>query len=214
MAKVLEKAQKLYNEGKWTEAVTLLNEGLPGFTEAEDIAEACRFKGWCFYYIGTKGPEEEKREALELSRDMFTLALAKTSNAKKQLSIFNGLPLSLWILGEKKRAWKVNDRAIQDFPDEPSAWNTRSILCRWDKNFSKSVSVCEKVYETALAKGDFRTAGHGKQNRGDAYKEMGYKELAKAEYAQAVGFYKKFEEVSGQSAKFHIEGVEKKLANL
>lgn len=214
MAKVLENAQRLYDDGKWTETIGLLNENIPKLTSEEDVAEAVRIKGWCFYYIGIKGPEEEKREALGLSRDMFDLALKKTSDTKKKLSIFNGLPLSLWILGEKKQAWQVSNQAIKEFPDEPSVWNTRSILCRWAKNFKESEKVCEKVYETALAKGDYRTAGHGKHNKADALKELGWIGAAREEYNRAIELYGKFEEVTGQSAKFHIEGVEKKLANL
>ncbi|PIR01872.1 MAG: hypothetical protein CO031_00460 [Candidatus Nealsonbacteria bacterium CG_4_9_14_0_2_um_filter_37_38] len=214
MAEVLEKAQKLYNDGKWQEAVTLLNESLSDLTKTEDIAEALRLKGWCFYYIGIKGPEEEKMEALRLSRNMFDVASRETSDAKKKLSIFNGLPLSLWILGDRNEAWRVSDQAVQGFPDEPSVWNTRSILCRWAKNFEESVKVCEKVYETALYRKDYRTAGHGKHNRADALKELGRTEEAKNDYAAAIGLYKDFEKETVQSAKFHIEGVEKKLLNL
>lgn len=211
---VLAEAQKLYNEGKWHEAVTLLTNNLPGFVETEDRAEARRLKGWCFYYIGIKGPAEEKRDAVNLSRDMFNLALAETSDAKKKISILNGLPLSLWILEEQEEAWRMSDKAIKEFPDEPSVWNTRSILFRWAKDFKGSVEICEKVCEKALVKDDYRTAGNAKQNKADALKELGRIKEARDEYAAAVGFYKQFEKTTGQSAKFHIEGVEKKLAAL
>lgn len=214
MEKVLEEAQKLYNEGRWQEAVALLNESLPDLTKTEDIAEVLRLKGWCFYYIGIKGPEEEKMEALRLSRNMFDVASRKTSDAKKKLSIFNGLPLSLWILGEQEETWQVSDQAIEEFPDEPSVWNTRSILFRWAKDFKGSVEICEKVCEKALVKDDYRTAGNSKQNKADALKELGRIKEARDEYAAAIGFYKQFEKATGQSAKFHIEGVEKKLLNL
>ena len=214
MAKVLEDAQKLYNEGKWQEAVTLLNESLeslPGLAETEDVAEALRLKGWCFYYMGIKGPEEEKMEVLRLSRNMFDVASRKSSDAKKIISIFNGLSLPLWILGEREKAWEVSDQAVKEFPDEPSIWNTRSILCRWAKNFEQAVNICEKVYITALARRDYRTAGHGKQNRADALRELGRVEEAKINYAAAIGLYKDFEKESGQSAAPHIEGATKKL---
>jgi len=214
MTDVLEEAQRLYNEGKWTEAVTLLNENLPGFTKTEDIAEALRLKGWCFYYIGIKGPEEEKMEALRLSRNMFDIALGKTFDAKKKLSIFNGLPLTLWILGEEERAWEISDQAVTEFQDEPSVWNTRSILCRWAKDFNKSVDVCEMVYKIAFDRKDYRTAGHGKQNKADALKELHEIDAARNEYIMAVGLYVAFEKTTSESVQFHIEGALNKLAAL
>jgi len=103
------------------------------------------------------------------------------------------------------------DQAVKEFPDEPSIWNTRSILCRWAKNFEQAVNICEKVYITALARRDYRTAGHGKQNRADALRELGRVEEAKINYAAAIGLYKDFEKESGQSVAPHIEGATKKL---
>lgn len=209
--KILAEAQKLYNEGKWREAFTLLQGYQTDFLEAEDIAESCRLAGWSLYYMATKGPVEEKRNLIELSSTMFSLALSRTSDTKKKTSILNGLPLSLWILEEREEAWGVSDQAMEEFPDESSVLNTRSILCRWAKKFEESVKICERVYETALAENDYRTAGHGKHNRADALKELGRTEEAKNDYAVAVGLYEQFEVATGQSAQFHIEGVKKKL---
>jgi len=36
----------------------------------------------------------------------------------------------------------------------------------------------------------------------------------KQEYEKAIELYKKYERVTGESAKFHIEGVQKKLSDL
>jgi len=214
MAEVLEKAQKLYNDGKWQESDELIDEILPGLKIKEEIAEAFRLKGWNRYYLGIKGPAEQKEKNLQMSEGAYQEAIAKTTDKKKRISIFNGLPLTIWILGKQEEAWQVSDQAIEEFPDEPSVWNTRSILFRWAKDFKGSVEICEKVCEKALVKDDYRTAGNSKQNKADALKELGRIKEARDEYAAAIGFYKKFEKATRQSAKFHIEGVEKKLANL
>lgn len=214
MNRILEEAQKLYNEGKWPEAVSLIGNNITSLANEEETAEAARIRGWCFYYMGTKGPEEKKMEMLDFSRGMFELVLNLSSDEKKRLSALNGLPLSLWILNRQQKAWEASDQAIEEFPDEPSAWNTRSILCRWAKDFQQAVDVCEKVYVTAVYRRDFRTAGHGKQNRGDALKELGRMKEAKEDYAAAVGFYKDFERETGQSAAFHVEGAQKKLLSI
>jgi len=214
MVKFLEEAQKLYDEGKWSEAVSLIGEKMVNLTNREETAEAVRIRGWCFYYMGIKGPEEKKQEMLNFSRNAFEFVLKESSDGKRRLSAFNGLPLPLWILGEKEKAWEVSDRAVREFPAEPSVWNTRSILCRWAKDFKQAIEICEKVYVTALWKNDYRTAGHGKQNRGDALKELGRTEEARLDYVAAIGLYKDFEKGSGQSATPHIEGATKKLTGI
>lgn len=215
MQEFLKEAQRLYDEGKWKESNQLIKDNfhtLVGCTE--DFAEANRLYGWNWYYIGIKGPAEEKRVNLLLSRDAFRIALSKSPDRKQKISIMNGLPLTFWILDEQKEAWQVSDQAVAEFPDEPSVWNTRSILCRWAKKFDEAERVCEKVFETAFAKKDYRTAGHGKHNKADALKEMGRTEEVRLEYENAIELYKEFEKTTGQSAKFHIEGVEKKLLAL
>ncbi|MDP3995932.1 MAG: hypothetical protein Q8P74_01660 [bacterium] len=214
MENFLEKAQKLYDEGRWAEAVNLTDKNMVNLTSKEETAEAARIRGWCFYYMGIKGLEAEKQEMLNFSRNAFEFVLNGSSDEKRRLSAFNGLPLSLWILGEKEKAWETSDRALEEFLEEPSAWNTRSILCRWAKDFEQSIEVCERVYVTALAVNDLRTAGHGKQNRGDALKEMGRIEEAKLDYAAAIGLYKNFEKESGQNATPHIEAAAKKLTGI
>lgn len=216
MQEFLKEAQKLYNEGKWKESNQLINDNFHKLADytTEDVAEAWRLYGWNWYYIGIKGPAEEKRGNLLMSQAAFLLALTKGPDRKQKVSITNGLPLAFWILDYHTEAWQVSDQAVAELPDEPSVWNTRSILFRWAKNFEEAAKVSEKVYETALAKGDYRTAANGKHNKADALKEMGKIEEAKKEYAAAIELYKKFEETTGQSAKFHIEGVEKKLSTL
>ena len=214
MANVLEDAQRLYNEGRWPEVIQAIEQALGNLTEDREIAEANRIKGWSWYYIGIKGSPEEKNISLDRSKACFEVALVKTLDRGGKISIMNGLPLTMWNLGEKKKAWEINNQAIEEFPEEPSVWNTRSILCRWAKDFNQSVEVCEKVYETAITREEYRIAGHGKHNKADALNELGWKEMAREEYKAAIVLYRKFEEVTGESAAFHIEGVEKKLANL
>jgi len=120
----------------------------------------------------------------------------------------------LWILGKKEEAKLESFKATEKFPQEPSVWNTRSILCRWAGDFETSVNVCERVYQTAVAKKDFRTAGHGKHNRGNALVKLGKIEEAKEEYEKAIKMYKKYEGKTGESAEFHLKSVRQKLATL
>ena len=213
MKESLEGAQKLYNEGKWLESNILIADYFDGLTTTEEMAEADRLRGWNYYYIGIKGLRD-KQASLEMSKAAFQTALGRTADSKKKISIMNGLPLVHWILGKQEEAWKVSDQAIEEFPDEPSVWNTRSILFRWLKDFEASANVCEQVYEKALAKGDYRTAGHAKQNEADALKELGRVEEASDAYAAAIGCYRKFEKATGQSAQFHVDGVSKKMLAL
>lgn len=214
MKEVLEKSLKLYNDGKFLEAIQLIEKNLANFVSDEDIAEANRIMGWSWYYLGIKGPEEEKIEKLFKSKGAFQTALDQTSNPEKRISIMNGLCLTLWVLGEREEALITNIVALSEFPNKASIWNTSSILIRWAKNPKAAVPVCEKVYQTALEAKDYRTAGHGKHNKADALKELGLIEEARKEYLAAIELYKRFERETGQSAKFHIEGVEKKLAAL
>lgn len=214
---ILKEAQRLYNEGKWTEAVRLIvenNNHISNSDNSEYMAEGLRISGWSFYYLGIKGSEEEKVKYLFLSTDAFAFALYWTDDDGKKISIANGISLAFWKFERQTYAWWFNNEAIKVFAAEPSVWNTRSILLRWEKRFEESVDVCEKVFETAVAKGDYRTAGHGKQNKADALKELGRIEEAKIEYLKAIELYKRFEQRTKESAKFHVEGVEKKLSKL
>lgn len=211
---ILEQAQRLFTEGKWLESNELIDQNLDNMKAPEDIAKAFRIKGWNWYYIGIKGSEKKKRESLLNAENSFRASQKKSARGQDYISVLNGFPLVLWILLKEEEAWKVSDRAIKEFPEEPSVWNTRGILLRWTKNYESGAWVGEKVYETALKKEDYRTAGHGKQNRGDALVALGKQEEARAEYLRALELYRQFEQATGQSAKFHIEGAEKKIAKL
>lgn len=204
----IERARQFYNEKEWKTAIEIL-EPIVKNLKAQEKAEASRILGWSFYYLGIKGPEDEKMENLRKAKDGFETALKEVFYKQAtRISALNGLPLTLWILEEKDRAWEISDKATEEFPDVSSVWNTRSILCRWGGKFEEALKVYDKVYETALEKGDLRTAGHGAQNLGDTL----LKEAEKA-YKKAVMLYKEHGK-TGESASFHIESVEKKLTKL
>ncbi|UZE93451.1 MAG: tetratricopeptide repeat protein [Candidatus Nealsonbacteria bacterium] len=219
---ILKSAKELYNKGKWNEVINIIDTFFVSF-EDNDIAEANRIKGWSYYYKGIKGPEEEKNINIQNAVNSFKIALSllrklllseKEKAKDTEVSAKNGLALSLWILGKKEEAKIESLKATEKFPQEPSIWNIRAILYRWAKDFEESVKICEKVYETAIKKKDFRTAGHGKHNRADALKELGKLGEAKKDYQEALKLYKKYEKESGESAKFHIDKVEEKISNL
>lgn len=210
--KIIEDAQELYNKGRWQEAIEMLNK-LKSHNE-EEVAEANRIKGWSYYYLAIKGDKSLKSENLEKAEEYFKLSSIGAKEDKTKISVLNGLPLALWILGKKSEAWEINDKAINIFPETPSIWNTRGIICRWAKNFNEAVEVGQRVFETAVKVKDFRTAGHGKQNKADALVQLGKTEKAKKEYQDAIQLYKDHQQISGQSAEFHLESVRKKLSSL
>jgi tetratricopeptide (TPR) repeat protein len=211
---ILEEAQRLYNNGEWQKAIDTIDENLAELIGDEDVATAGKIKGWSHYYLGIKGPIERKEANLLLAEGAFNIALGKTKERKTKISIMNGLPLVLWNLGRHAEASGRNATAIGRFPDEPSVWNTRSILLRWAQQDDRAVEVCEKVYELAMKKEDFLTAGHGKHNKADSLVKLGKTEEARTEYEKAIELYKKHEGATSKSAKFHVEGVQKKLAAL
>lgn len=212
---VLEKAQYLYNQGQWQEAIDTIDGLLPTLVPGSEIeAEALRIKGWSYYYLGIKGPAEKKMDNLMKAKFAFEVVVKNAQEKETRISAMNGLPLVLWILEKKDEAWQISDEATEEFPDTPSVWNTRSILCRWAQDYEKAVEVCEKVYEIAIQNKEYRTAGHGKHNKADALVKLGRAKEAKKEYEEAMELYKKSEEVTGESAIIHIEGVKKKLVEL
>lgn len=211
--KTLKLAKKLYADGKYGESVALIEKNRVSLTSKEEIAEANRILGWDYYYISIKGPVTTKKGNLKLAELSFLEAL-NIRNKSRKISCLNGLPLVLWLLDKKAETWSVVGKAIALFPEEPSVWNTMAIVLRRDGDFAASIDVCEKVYKTALAKGDLRTAGHAKQNKADALREIGKTRRVKVEYRKAIGLYKKSERETGLSAEFHIKGVQEKLDTL
>jgi tetratricopeptide (TPR) repeat protein len=225
MANILEEAQRLYNGGKWTEAIQLIDKNFLSLKGRENIAEALRVKGWSYYYLAIKGPEAEKQENLVKAEDSFRVAWERTGVEQRLISIANGLPLVLWLRDDKEAAWGVSDYATEEFPGEPSVWNTRAILCRWAKDLDESIRVCRKVYETALAKDNYRTAGHGQQNLGDTYVLMvhstrkPWKRIALAykaffAYWKARKCYVRFEKKTSEKATVHYKAATKKMLSV
>jgi len=201
---ILEEARDLYENKEWQKVIDLLESNIDILSE-KWRKEAFRLLGWSYYYKAIKGPAEEKKEQLEKAVKNWYRCTGK----KVRLSAMNGLPLALYILGDKKKAYFINSNARQDYPDEPSVDNTLLILLRWDGKFNESVEVAERVYEKAMRKGDFRTAGHGKHNQGDALMKLGRTEEALESYREAEKMYSQAE-----SGGFHLEAVKKKIKEI
>ncbi len=198
--KIIKEAEKLYNKGEWLKAIEMINT-LTIHNEQEN-----RMKAWNYYYLAIKGDESYKMENLEKAEEYFELSLAGAKEDKTKVSVLSGLPLALWILGKEQEAWEISDKAIDKFPEESPIWNTRSILCRWAQDFEKAVEVCEKVYKTAIEIGDWKMAGHGKHNQGDALLKLGKEKEALESYREAEKMYTK----DGKS-DFHLKAVIKKI---
>jgi tetratricopeptide (TPR) repeat protein len=221
---ILRQARDLYNKGQYRDAIEVIEkQGDPfGVFSRGATIEAFRLLGWAYYYKGIKGPEKEKPAQMRLAEQCFVNALdildgwktLSPDEIEQKISVFNGYPLVLWILGQKKEALEFNAATIKEFPNRSSVWNTRSILFRWAGKHEESVAVCKKVSEIAATEENFRTAGHGKHNKGDALRTLGRIDEAKEVYHEALNFYKIFQKKTGESAKMHIEGCVKNLNNL
>lgn len=217
---ILKQALELYNNGDRQRAINLLSndEGkvFPIFT-GKELAEAQKTIGLSLYYIAIKDfreMENKKIETCARSELFLRAALENTDDKDIRISAINFLPLVLWIQGKHNEAWQVSNSASAEFSDVPSVWNTSGILCNWSRQYEKAIGVFEMVHKTALSIKDYRTAGHGKHNQGDALEKLGRKEEAKESYEKAKELYLKFEEESGQKATVHITGVSKKIALL
>ena len=66
----------------------------------------------------------------------------------------------------------------------------------------------------AIAEGDCLTAAHARKNKAGLFQETGRTEEAGKLYQEALELYRKSQEATGESARFHIEDVEQELANL
>lgn len=212
MMKKLEEAEKLYRRGEYQKAYDLASPEKT--TTLEEFGEACRIRAWTLYYLAIKGDDKNKlsnaRDAVVYAEDVIIYA----EDNKQRLSAYNVLPLALWISGNEREAWMANDEALEEFYDEPSAWNTRSILARWAKDYEQGVIIGDRVTEIAVARGDFLTAGHGEQNKGDSLRVLGQISEACTAYRQALKQYRQHELITGNSATPHIASVEKKLAEI
>ena len=212
MMKKLEEAEKLYRKGEYQKAYDLASP--EDTTTLEEFGEACRIRAWALYYLAIKGDPKNKvsnaRDAVAYAEDVIIYA----EDNKQRLSAYNVLPLALWISGNEREAWMANDEALEEFYDEPSAWNTRSILARWAKDYEQGVIIGDRVTEIAVARGDFLTAGHGEQNKGDSLRVLGQISEACTAYRQALKQYRQHELITGNSATPHIASVEKKLAEI
>ncbi|HNR80863.1 MAG TPA: hypothetical protein PLB38_04240 [bacterium] len=212
MKESLKRADDLYRQGKYQEAYDLAvpcDQKL----DPEGCAEACRIRAWAKYYIAIKGnPEEKIRNAGHAAG--YASVVSISIDPKRRLSAYNVLPLALWISGNQSGAWEASDEALQEFPEEPSAWNTRGILARWAKDYEQGVIIGDRVTDRSVARGDFLTAGHGQQNKGDALRALGRIGEAHTAYEEALKRYRQHEHSSGKSATPHIVNAEKKLAEV
>ena len=213
----IEEAKALYAKGDYEEAGRLaesLRNIYFGTINIEQFAETLRIEAWAYYYLRIKGSPDDKRVNVNYARTCAEQVLFYSKDTKRRLSAHNVLPLTLWILGEESRAWRASDEALEEFYDEPSAWNTRGILARWAKDYEQGVIIGDAVADKAMGKGDFLTAGHGQQNKGDALRALGRLSEACGAYKRALEQYCQHEFSTGGSATPHIASAEKKLAEV
>ena len=208
------------NFGEYQQAIDAASAVIDGYfkfaaIDREIFAEGCRIIAWAFYYLAIKGDQSEKNNNALHAELYAREAIALSEDDNRRLSALNVLPLAIHIQGSDRRsaAWRASDKAIQEFPQEPSVWNTRGILARWSSNNEVGMIIGAKVTKCAIDKGDSLTAGHGAQNRGDALDNLNHKEEALKAYELALRLYLNHEAVTGVKATPHIESVKKKIAS-
>lgn len=239
LIEVLREADKAYNEKRYLDARNLISSRKEEFIKAGMGAVALRRWAWAAYYLGNEGNPQWKKwiienpvfyeEATKVGEE----ALSYEADSTVRVSILNVLPLSTrWTRDEKgefkrQKAYLWSDRGIEEAkasgkPDLiASALNTRNILLREDKKFEEAKKGCQEVFAVSLLAGDFRTAGHGKQNEGDTIRmeieetkdETKKKELhreALIAYRIAQAMYNLFERVTGEKATAHYESAGRK----
>lgn len=217
IGKKIEEAKSLYAQGLYEEAGRLaesLRNIYFGTISTEEFAETLRIEAWAYYYLGIKGDPDDKRVNVNYARTCAEQVLFYSKDTKRRLSAHNVLPLTLWVLDEESRAWRASNEALEEFPDEPSAWNTRGILARWAEDYEQGVDIGNEVAKKAVEKGDFLTTGHGCQNEGDALDALGRKNEAFNAYREAEALYRHYEKISGISATPHISRVVEKQLNI
>jgi hypothetical protein len=236
---VLKEAEKAYNEKRYLDARNLIKERKEDFIQGGMGAVALRRWAWAAYYLGNEGNPQWKKWIIENplfyeeARDIGIEALGYKFDDAVGVSIYNVLSLATrWTKDEKgefrrQEAYQCSDRGIERAkasgrPDLiSSAQNTRNILLREDKKFAEAKKGGQEVFMLSLLAGDFRTAGHGKQNEGDTIRleieetenETKKKELhreAFIAYRIAQEMYALSERVSGEKATAHYESAGRK----
>ena len=243
LTEMLREAEKAYNEKRYLDARNLIKERKEAFIKGGMGAVALRRWAWVAYYLGNEGNPQWKKwiienpifyeEATKIGEE----ALNYEADSTVRVSILNVLPLSTrWTKGEKgefrrQEAYRWSDRGIKEAKASgktdliSSAQNTRNILLREDKNFAEAKKGCQEVFMASVLAGDFRTAGHGKQNKGDTIRleiESEEQVIATAEiigvlhkeaivaYRTAQAMYALAERVSGEKATAHYESAGRK----
>ncbi len=238
LTEVLKEAEKAYNEKRYLDAENLIGARLEDFIKAGMGAVALRRSAWATYYLGNEGNPQWKKGIIEtphfyeLSQKVGEDALSYEPDPTVKVSILNVLPLSTrWVkrMGNflRHEAYSWSDQGIKEAMETgkpeliASAYNTRNILLREDRKFDEAKRGCREVFRISVLAGDFRTAGHGKQNEGDTIRleieetddEAKKKELhreALVVYREAQSMYSLYERVSSEKATAHYESAGRK----
>ena len=225
--KILDEARELYNLGKWMEA----REKLSGLRDEEltkeQLSKKYRVVGWSLYYIGKKNIENPKKmgeEAAESFEKVIELGILEDVN-----SVLAGLPLVYqYLLGDTQKAIEVAKKRVEEAPDNRTkavALNSLGCMQRDSGLILDALRTFNKAQKIIRKTGDHRTFGHILNNRAvtlmkivpylrtSACREKFKKEI-KITFELALAKYGQFEEISGQSAQFHKEGIREKLKEL
>ena len=217
----LKNENDLYNRGRWGAA----REKLRGYERRDltPIQEGSRQRllGWCCYYLGlkNKGPSPREKMGNE-AREAFVKTLQVGKTQEDIDSALNGLPLVYYfLLSEPEKAVQVTRKAMQKAQSRARILNVEGIIKREEGFLGDALDRFTQAYEAAQKEKDFRTCGHSLNNKARTllrllpnlrFKQDVWRE-AKELFEQSLVEYRKFEKETGESADFHIQGVEKYL---
>lgn len=214
----LRDEEELYNSKQWAEAIDVLKNKYKG-KKLNYLQESKlqRLMGWCYYYLGLKKIENPK-EMGEKARKSFIKVL-RIGYQKDVISALSGLPLVyFYLIKDSKKAFKTMEKAV-DKEEVGSILNTQGLLKREEGLILDALSIFSESSNIAMKENDFRTSGNALNNKARTLMKLlplieSKKELKKdirKLFNKALNDYKKYEEITGESAKFHIVDVYRKI---
>jgi len=220
-----ESELKLYNNGMMSSAIKKLlkyEEELPKAIESKRQ----RLLGWCYYHLAKKEKNTENQIRYgEEARRSFNKVLRDGLYTDID-SAMNGLILTYeFLLHQSDKASVVAQKLYEQTKNKDmktSALNTIGLIEMNRGNAKKAITSFDEMIVLAKENKDFRTCAHALNNKARILMELMYlfpdneKNIHHVEslFNEAIHMYNKSNKKSGESAKFHIDGVKMKLKEL
>jgi tetratricopeptide (TPR) repeat protein len=181
-----------------------------------------RLLGWCNYYLGKKNLRELKHIGNE-ARKAFIKVLQIGQSRIDIDSALNGLSLVYYyLLNEPKKAFRVKEKTINKVHNKAQLLNTQGLLKRDEGQIIEALNTFSDAYNEARMTKDYRTSGHALNNKARTlmllFLKLELKNELKKEiltlFEKAKIEYHEYEKSTGDSANFHLDGIEEQIRDL